>query len=51
MSELDRYLAAATRDHTRRSYQSAVRQFEEVWGGFLPATSDAVAHYLAAHAP
>ena len=51
MPELDRYLAAATRDNTRRSYASAVRHFEEAWGGFLPATADAVARYLAAYAP
>jgi hypothetical protein len=51
MTELDRYLAAATRDNTRRSYASAVRHYEEAWGGFLPATADAVARYLAAYAP
>ncbi|QXI25852.1 site-specific integrase [Pseudomonas vanderleydeniana] len=50
MSELDRYLHAATRDNTRRSYQAAIEHFEVSWGGFLPATSDSVARYLAAHA-
>ncbi|WP_273824063.1 site-specific integrase [Pseudomonas asplenii] len=50
MSELDRYLHAATRDNTRRSYQAAIEHFEVIWGGFLPATSDSVARYLAAHA-
>ncbi|KPA91990.1 site-specific recombinase XerC [Pseudomonas asplenii] len=50
MSELDRYLRAATRDNTRRSYQAAIEHFEVIWGGFLPATSDSVARYLAAHA-
>ncbi|SEI21112.1 site-specific integrase [Pseudomonas fuscovaginae UPB0736] len=50
MSELDRYLHAATRDNTRRSYQAAIEHFEVGWGGFLPATSDSVARYLAAHA-
>ncbi|AKA24127.1 site-specific integrase [Pseudomonas chlororaphis] len=50
MSELDRYLHAATRDNTRRSYRAAIEHFEVVWGGFLPATSDSVARYLAAYA-
>ncbi|CAJ0687179.1 site-specific integrase [Ralstonia mannitolilytica] len=50
MADIDRYLDAATRDHTRRSYQSAIRHFEVEWGGFLPASADAVARYLAEHA-
>ncbi|QDQ28902.1 site-specific integrase [Chitinimonas arctica] len=50
MSTLDRYLEAATRANTRRSYAGAVRHFEVEWGGFLPATADAVARYLADHA-
>lgn len=50
MSELDRYLQAATRDNTRRSYRAAIEHFEVSWGGFLPATSDSVARYLAAYA-
>ena len=50
MSELDRYLNAATRDNTRRSYRAAIEHFEVNWGGFLPATSDSVARYLVAHA-
>ena len=50
MSKLDRYLEAATRDNTRRSYASAVRHFEIEWGGHLPATPDSVANYLAAYA-
>ena len=37
---LDRYLEAATRENTRRSYASALRHFEVEWGGHLPATSD-----------
>lgn len=49
MSNLDTYLAAAVRDNTRKSYQSAVRHFEVEWGGFLPATPDSVARYLADH--
>lgn len=44
------YVEAATRDNTRRSYQAAVRHFEVEWGGFLPATADSIARYLADHA-
>lgn len=47
---IDRYVDAATRDNTRRSYQSAVQHFEVSWGGFLPATADSIARYLADHA-
>lgn len=50
MNDLDRYLSAATRDNTRRSYRAAVEHFEVTWGGFLPATSDSVARYLVAYA-
>lgn len=50
MTELDRYLQAATRDNTRRSYRAAIEHFEVNWGGFLPATGDSVARYLVAHA-
>jgi len=50
MSKLDQYLRAATRDNTRQSYQSAIRHFEIEWGGFLPATADSMARYLADHA-
>ena len=50
MSGIDRYLEAATRENTRRSYQSAIRHFEVEWGGFLPASADAIARYLADHA-
>jgi len=49
-SLLDRYLGAAERENTRRSYQSALRHFEEQWGGFLPATEESIARYLAEHA-
>ncbi|MFV3335475.1 site-specific integrase [Pseudomonas sp. NY15437] len=48
--EVERYLAAATRSNTRRSYQAAIEHFEVSWGGFLPATSDTIARYLADHA-
>ncbi|WP_047337028.1 site-specific integrase [Pseudomonas protegens] len=50
MSELDRYLQAATRDNTRRSYRAAIEHFEVQWGGFLPATAESVARYLAVYA-
>lgn len=50
MSDLDRYLEAATRENTQRSYASALRHFEVEWGGHLPATPDSVARYLADHA-
>lgn len=44
-----RYLTAATADNTRRTYRSAVRQFER-WGGALPADEATVIRYLLAHA-
>jgi integrase len=50
MDKFDQYLEAATRSNTRQSYQSAIRHFEVEWGGFLPATADSVARYLAHHA-
>ncbi len=50
MNNVDRYVRAATRDNTRRSYRSAIEHFEANWGGFLPATADSVARYLADHA-
>lgn len=50
MNDLDRYLQAATRDNTRRSYRAAIEHFEAEWGGFLPATADSVARYLVAYA-
>lgn len=50
MSNFDAYVRAATRDNTRQSYQSAIRHFEVKWGGFLPATADSIARYLADHA-
>ncbi|RRV10764.1 hypothetical protein EGJ27_03915 [Pseudomonas sp. v388] len=50
MNEVDRYLEAATRDNTRRSYRAAIEHFEVVWGGFLPATSDSIARYLVHYA-
>jgi len=50
LPSIDRYLAAATRANTRRSYASAIRHFEITWGGYLPATADSVARYLASYA-
>lgn len=50
MNTINDYLHAATRDNTRRSYQAAARHFEIDWGGFLPATADAIARYLVDHA-
>lgn len=50
MGDLERYLRAATRDNTRRSYRAAIEHFEVEWGGFLPATADSVARYLAHYA-
>ena len=43
------YIQAATANNTRRTYQSAIRQFER-WGGRLPADERTVLHYLLAHA-
>lgn len=50
MNPIDTYIHAATRDNTRRSYRAAVNHFEVEWGGYLPATADSVARYLADHA-
>lgn len=50
MSRVERYLDAATRANTRRSYDAATRHFEIDWGGHLPATADSVARYLADYA-
>jgi integrase len=47
---VEKYIEAATRENTRRSYQAAVRHFEIEWGGFLPATADSLARYLADYA-
>lgn len=44
---VDRYLEADARENTRRSYASALRHFEVEWGGYLPATPNSVALYLA----
>lgn len=44
---IEDYLEAGTRANTQRSYQQAIEHFEVTWGGLLPATSDAIARYLA----
>ncbi|OYY32217.1 MULTISPECIES: site-specific integrase [unclassified Polaromonas] len=51
MTRLAQYIEAAERDNTRRSYASAIRHFEIEWKGLLPSTADAIARYLADHAP
>ena len=48
--DFERYLDAAERENTRRSYRGAVRHFEIEWGGFLPATADSLDRYLAHYA-
>lgn len=50
MNDVERYIEAATRDNTRRSYQAAIEHFEVDWGGMLPTTSEQVARYLAHYA-
>ncbi len=51
MSDIDRYIHAATRENTRISYRAAIEHYEDVWGGFLPATADSIAQYLVHFAP
>lgn len=50
MSNVERYLDAATRANTRDAYASAIRHFEVSWRGFLPASADSIGRYLADHA-
>lgn len=50
MSRVDEFISAAERTNTRRSYASAIQHFEIEWKGLLPATSEAVARYLADYA-
>ena len=50
MNRLAQYIKAAERDNTRRSYAAAIRHFETEWKGLLPATTDAIARYLADYA-
>lgn len=51
MNRVEDYLKAAERKNTLLSYASAIRHFEEEWKGLLPASSDAIARYLADYAP
>lgn len=44
-----RYQIAATSDNTRRAYQADIRHYE-LWGGQLPATTEAILRYLHAFA-
>lgn len=44
-SRLQHYLNAATSDNTRKTYRSAVRQFEK-WGGRLPSDANTVIRYV-----
>lgn len=50
MSKAEIYLRAGTRENTRKSYRAAVEHFEVTWGGYLPATGDAIVRYLAEYA-
>lgn len=43
MSDVERYIEAATRDNTRRSYQAAIEHFEVDWGD--------AAHHIRASGP
>ncbi|APE04643.1 hypothetical protein BM528_01650 [Alteromonas sp. RW2A1] len=43
---IDDYIHAATRDNTRKTYQSAVEHFEVAFSGKLPTTPDTVCRYL-----
>lgn len=47
---INQYIKAATRENTRRSYQSAIEHFEVTWSGLLPATANNLAEYLANYA-
>lgn len=49
MNRIDEFIRAAERVNTQRSYASAIQHFEVEWKGLLPATSDAIALYLADH--
>ncbi|MFJ7315994.1 site-specific integrase [Pseudomonas sp. NPDC098747] len=49
-SASERYLQAARRESTTRRYEQALAHYEAEWGGFLPASSEAIVRYLAEHA-
>lgn len=44
------YIQAGTRDSTQQRYRQALEHFQGEWGGFLPATAESVAAYLAEYA-
>lgn len=46
---LRHYVQAATADNTRKTYRSAIKQFER-WGGRLPTDRDTLVRYLLARA-
>lgn len=48
--KLRKYLSAATSENTRKTYRSAIMQFEK-WGGRLPTDQQTVIRYLLAKAP
>jgi len=50
MDKVTHYLEAANRENTLKSYESALRHFEDEWKGFLPATDESVARYLSDYA-
>ena len=50
MDKLSFYLDASLRENTQKSYDVAIRHYELEWQGFLPATSDDVANYIAHYA-
>lgn len=49
-NDIDLYVQAATRENTRKSYQSSIKHYEIEWGGYLPATSLQIAEYLSSYA-
>lgn len=51
MDSVETYIKLGERPNTERSYMAAIRHFEQVWHGLLPATPDTIARYLADSAP
>lgn len=45
------YFEAGRSKNTSAAYQSAIRHYQNVWGGFLPATEASVVAYLTTYAP
>lgn len=50
MADLNTYLQAAKKTNTVDAYAAAIRHYEYEWKGFLPATPEDVATYLANYA-